>query len=440
MLRALRLAVTIAVLPLMLVLSATPVLIAYALEKESVVGQGPPIDLEALVASKALMKRVLWQIESADDTRSTTLVVTEGELKHLAQMGSHPFASLNADLDFAGTSMIPRVSLQLIPNPIGEYLNLVFQINQSNSGLSVDRLSIGPLELPARWLLPSIAYLADTVLQDRQASLLLASVQGFRIEGNSALFSVQPPPELKAQLKQAVKTLQATRFPPGEQERVLHYYELLSRIGARGRRSSLSFSDFLTPLMKEAFRRQEPGSALAENRAVIYALAVYFSRGALEPLMGDLISSQRTLVRPPSGVSLANRWDLMAHFVYSAGITLATQQGIGIAAGEIKELLDSGGGSGFSFADLAADRAGIRFVAVAMSSELAARQFQQSIVANPGERAFFPDINGLQEGLNDAQFRQQYGDIHSERYRLEVALIDQRIERLAVYQGYTSYQ
>ena len=156
--------------------------------------------------------------------------------------------------------------------------------------------------------------------------------------------------------------------------------------------------------------------------------------------MGDLISSQRALVRPPSGVTLANRWDLMAHFVYSAGIAVATQQRIGIAAGEIKELLDSGGRSGFSFADLAADRAGVRFVAAAMSSELAARQFQQSIVENPGEAAFFPDITGLQEGLSDAEFRQRYGDIQSERYRLELARIDQRIDGLAVYQNYIGYQ
>jgi hypothetical protein len=166
---------------------------------------------------------------------------------------------------------------------------------------------------------------------------------------------------------------------------------------------------------------------------VIWALTVYFSNGAIEALVGDLVSSQRTLVRPPRGVTLGGRWDLMAHFVYSAGITLATQRGIGIAAGEFKELQDSGGGSGFSFADLAADRAGVQFVTRATSSESAARQLQQRIVENDSEQAFFPDISGLLEGLSDAQFRQQYGSIQSERYRKQVALIDQRIARLPVY-------
>jgi hypothetical protein len=109
---------------------------------------------------------------------------------------------------------------------------------------------------------------------------------------------------------------------------------------------------------------------LVENRAVSWALAIYLSYGAMETLVGDLVSGQRALVRPTSRVTLGARWDLMAHFIYSAGITLATQQGIGIAAVEFKELLDSGkSGSGFSFADLAADRAGVRFVDVATGSE-----------------------------------------------------------------------
>ena len=130
----------------------------------------------------------------------------------------------------------------------------------------------------------------------------------------------------------------------------------------------------------------------------------------------------------------------MAHFIYSAGIALATQQGIGIAAGEFKELLDSGGGSGFSFADLAADRAGIHFVAAATSSESSARQFQRDMIVNTSESAFFPDIAGLREGLSEVEFEQFYGSIQSERYRAQVALIDQRIAGLVVYKGNSSVQ
>ena len=127
----------------------------------------------------------------------------------------------------------------------------------------------------------------------------------------------------------------------------------------------------------------------------------------------------------------------MLHFIYSAGITLATQQGIGFAAGEFKELLDSGsGGSGFSFADLAADRAGIAFVKAATASESGAQHLQQSIVAHKDESAFFPSISGLSEGLSAAQFRRMYGSTESQEYRSQVELIDERIARLPVYQAF----
>ena len=435
MLKTLRLTIVFAMLLPVLVVTATIALAFYVVEKEPLVRQSAPVDAETVAAGKGLLQRIILQVESAD-ARGTTLVVTEAELRHLAQMGSHTFERLTTDVYFDGGTINFRGSLRLIPNPVGEYLNLVFQVGRSSDGINIDWLSIGPLKLPGRWLLPLAARLADTLLQNQQASLLLASVRGFRIEGDKALLSVQPPPDVKAQFKQAVKTLQASRFPPGEQERVVHYYEYLVSIGEQGDHRSRSLSAYLAPLMVEAANRRERNSAVVENRAAIWALTIYFSAGAFETLVGDLVSSRRALVRPPSGVTLDGRWDLMAHFIYSAGITLATQQGIGIAAGEFKELLDSGnGGSGFSFADLAADRAGIQFVTAATSSESAARRLQQSIVENNNEGAFFPDISGLAEGLSEEQFRRQYGSTQSESYRKQVALIDQRIAHLPVYQS-----
>lgn len=420
-------------LPFLLVIAAVSLAI-YTLETEPLVRQNLPVDYATVAAGKSLLKRINRQLESADD-KIITLSITEGELGDLAQMGSHTFARLNTDIFIDSTGINSQMSLHLIPNPFGEYLNLGIQIGPSNEGIGIDRLSIGPLDFSGRWLLTVAAMLADTLLRDKQASLLLASVRGFRIEGNTALFSVAPPAHIKAELKQAVRTLQAFRFPPREEERVVHYYDFLVGIGEKGDQRSHSFSTYLTPLMVEAARRRGDSSAVAENRAAIWALTIYFSNGAFEALVGKLVSSQRPLVHSFPRVTLAGREDLMAHFLYSAGIALATQQGIGMAAGEFKELLDSGGGgSGFSFADLAADRAGIEFVSVATASEPAARRLQESIIANNSESAFFPDVAGLLEGLSEEQFRRQYGSTQSKRYRKQVALIDQRIARLQIYQ------
>jgi hypothetical protein len=372
-------------------------------------------------------------VESAG-TEGTTLAVTEGELDRLAQIGSHTFKWLNTGFDIEGSSINSRMSVQLPGNPFGEYLNLVAQIRQSSEGIGIDRISMGPLSYSGHWLLPLAAQLADVLLRDSQSSLLLKGVRSMQIEGDTAFLNVSPPSDVKASLKQAVSTLQAYRFPVGEEKRVTHYYDLLAREGEWGSGRSQSLSRYLSPLMGEAAKRSVRGSAVAENRAAIWALNIYFSNGEFETLIGKLVSSQRELVRSPSDLTLAGRQDLVAHFLSSAAIALASQQGISIAVGEFKELLDSGyGGSGFSFVDLAADRAGIQFVSLATASEAQARQLQEQILANAGEVSFFPDTSGLVEGLSDAQFRQQYGDVESERYRQQVELIDQRIARALIY-------
>jgi hypothetical protein len=435
MIKALRWIVACAVLLPLIVIAAVVALAYVTLEDAPSVARGAPVDYATVLAGKALLKRIKLQVESAE-VNGTTLAVTEEELAQIAQMGSHTFDALDADINFGDNSIDSRVSLQLPSNPFGKYLNLGARIEPSSAGIEFDRLSLGPLSFSGRWLLPLAARMADLLLPNKQASLMLASVRELRLEGSTVLLTVLPPPDVKAQLKQAVRTLQESRFPPGEEERVAHYYNILASLGAQGNRQQYSLDAYLSPLIAEAESRSGLSSAVAENRAAIWALVIYFSNGSFEVLIGKLVSNQRDLVRSPSNITLGGRQDLMAHFLYSAGITLATQQGIGIAAGEFKELLDSGnGGSGFSFADLAADRAGIEFVAAATASESGARQLQQQLMANKGEAAFFPDIAGLAEGLSDAQFREQYGSVESARYRKQVDLIDKRISGLPVYES-----
>lgn len=430
MLRILRcLLLSVLLLPL-LVLCMTVGLAFYLLEDKPLVQQTAPADFATVDAGKALLKRIKIQVESADE-RGTALVVSRREFDHLAQLGAHTFKWFDMAFDFDAGVIHATASARLPANPFGNYLNLGAQIGDSAEGVGIDRVTVGPAGFSGRWLLPLAARLVDIVLPNKQASTLLASVQGIQIAGDTARITVFPPPDVKAQLKQAVRTLQASRFPPGEEERVGHYYGLLVGMGGTRDGSPRSLGAYLIPLMADAAQRSVYTSAVTENRAAIWALVIYFSNGAFETLVGKLVSGQRPLVRSPYGVVLASRQDLMAHFLYSAGITLATQQGIGIAAGEFKELLDSGnGGSGFSFADLAADRAGIDFVNAATASEESAQQLQRRIIESNGEADFFPDITGLEEGLSEEQFREQYGSVESKRYRQQVERIDRRIAQL----------
>ena len=127
MLKALRwIIVSALLLPVLLVTAATG-LAFYALEDKPLVERTAPIDYATVAAGKSLLKRIKIQVESADD-QGTTLLVTEDELRHLAQMASHTFARLNTDLYFDSASVNSRMSVQMPANPFGPTSTLVCRL------------------------------------------------------------------------------------------------------------------------------------------------------------------------------------------------------------------------------------------------------------------------------------------------------------------------
>jgi hypothetical protein len=109
--------------------------------------------------------------------------------------------------------------------------------------------------------------------------------------------------------------------------------------------------------------------------------------------------------------------------------------GIADASGQMgvfKEELDAGeGGSGFSFADLAADRAAARFAAAATRDIPGASAMQKRLVAGFVVDDFCPALDDLPEGLTAAQFEQDYGGTDDARYEKMVQEIDTRLDACA---------
>ena len=94
-----------------------------------------------------------------------------------------------------------------------------------------------------------------------------------------------------------------------------------------------------------------------------------------------------------------------------------------------KEVADSRDGSGFSFNDLAADRAGTRF------GELAVRapgRLQARVTAGLAEADLLPDVSDLPEFLTAAEFRQRYGTVGSPSYQRLLADIEARLDQAAL--------
>jgi hypothetical protein len=171
-------------------------------------------------------------------------------------------------------------------------------------------------------------------------------------------------------------------------------------------------------------------SAVQHNRAAILALGLALGDERLAQFVGLNRNSQ--LIRAGAllrqGTTLRERDDWSRHFWLSAALAVLEHPLVSDAGGLMKEQMDAlTGGSGFSFGDLAADLAGVRFAVSATHSEAAAKSMQDLLQSGFEVNEFFPPAADLPENLTTEQFRREYGSVGSQRYRRKVTEIENRL-------------
>jgi hypothetical protein len=128
---------------------------------------------------------------------------------------------------------------------------------------------------------------------------------------------------------------------------------------------------------------------------------------------------------------MQERADLAKHFFVSAHLVALAGSDVARSAGLIKEFNDARGESGFSFADMAANRAGIVFANAVLTGRLTLDDVAQRFTVD----AFLPAVDDLQEQLGVSQLSEAFGGIGDARLNAELSRIEARIQRLPVYQA-----
>lgn len=230
---------------------------------------------------------------------------------------------------------------------------------------------------------------------------------------------------------------QSTRQPstlaldPHEIARLRVYHEHIVEL-AREMRGWGYLGDVMRPVLALAETRARTQDAAAENRAALIALAVFVTGrhpAALAPEARDWPRA------PARRIILRNRHDLAQHFVVSAAIAAAAGEPLAHAIGLYKEIDDARRGSGFSFADLAADRAGTRFGHLAARSAGSARALQAQVMSLGNGDLLMPAIADLPEGIGEREFARRFGRRDTREYLDLVAEIDRRIAALPIFQA-----
>ncbi len=124
-----------------------------------------------------------------------------------------------------------------------------------------------------------------------------------------------------------------------------------------------------------------------------------------------------------------SRPDLAQHFAVSALLTALQGPSLAESAGVFKELLDSQGGSGFSFVDLLADLAGVAFAERVLAGHLGLDQLASGFTVEK----YMPDDRDLRERLTWQQFAELYGSTNDPRFAQELLQVRQRVQALPEY-------
>ena len=183
--------------------------------------------------------------------------------------------------------------------------------------------------------------------------------------------------------------------------------------------------DLLRSLFGEAASRTAAGAdPVIENRtAIMMAAAQAFG---CTPVEGGRPVRQ---VKP----SLHRRDDLGRHFVASAVLAALLDRGFSDSVGLDKEVSDSREVSGFSFSDLAANRAGARFGDLATAGEGSARRVQTWLERAASDADIMPDVRGLPENLPEEVLRRRFGEPGAKEYQRVLQEIEARIAGIPLY-------
>lgn len=310
-------------------------------------------------------------------------------------------------------------TLAVPPNPFGRYLNLTAEVAEMPGGIRIQSLQLGSLPLPGA-LADWVARQAHRWLRRDKTYVALADAfTQINFDENQATLDYRWHPELLTRLERKSAEL---LIAPEDQTRMLAYAERLEALlKQHPHGSTVPLVRIAGPLFTYAL--QTGGDAREENRAALTALAAYLAGISLPKLLeGDSRSIRRA---PRVLLSLHGRRDFAEHFMISAALSVNGGSRLANAIGLIKEEEDAGKGSGFSFTDLAANRAGVRLGERATGA--AAARVRQHLALARNDTDLLPDFRDLPEFMPQAEFDRRFGPIGSARYQRIIARIDARL-------------
>ncbi len=378
-------------------------LAALALSRSPAVPPTPPPTAADAIALRGVFDRVR---DLGLTKNPTPIKLSWAEYSALSALGGRATSLSHIAATHKNDMAIVEAS---IPLPLGFWANVTANVTRDDGGQALIRGRIGAIPLPGPVMRGAIAVTRfamsrrgiDVPPVDDVIRTITISNAGIRAD-------IAVPDGVG--FSQALGGLQPE--PISAQAVGRHYCRIVRLEEAQPTR------DFA-----EHVRRTFAGN-FDEGRARLIALAMLTVSPDVAQLVGQKADLTKGCALVRASPTLNKRSDLAKHWALSAALTASLGPDASLAMGIWKEMADSGqGGSGFSYADLAADRGGVM---VAQRLEDAARAPAIHKWLSQATQAQLLPIQrlALAEGMSEAEFADRYDSIDSARDKEMVARID----------------
>jgi hypothetical protein len=338
----------------------------------------------------------------------------------------------HANIKLFNESVMASSSIQL-PAPLDGYVvnASLGLVQKPGLDFEVESLKLGAIELNgtlANWMVNRIYKTANHKYPE--IGLVTGSIKSVHLVTDAVTIEYSASKDVLAQLKQRGSDY---LLPPDMKARLAVYQQALVLIARDNTLQNPSLLYLVQPMLQLADQRAAANHEYTEeSRAVLLAMAMYVLGRDIQNYVALGVDARPKFIT----YTLNDRDDLPKHFLVSAALVVLADDALANLVGLQKEVLDSKGGSGFSFADLAADRAGTR-MANLLLSDSTAPMFLDNMMNARQERDFMPDTSTLPEGFQQLDFNRLYKNTNSAEYMTVVNRIDELISSCAVFTGFS---
>lgn len=402
------------------------------LSSHSLVDEHKIISASEVAAAKNKVKELSEQLLFVN--KKAAISLNKDDLSLISQFVSQTVPRVALQVNLSSEQLYVTSSYKVDILSMEGYINLQCLFFQGAHQVDIDGCSLGSLKLPRKVVTYFASTLLKTIFSPDQVKAYTAQYQKLELARGKVILKTDDVSTLKLEVKDFSQQLfnvgrKFTSSEPVNLTKVKFYLDFIETFTINDR----SVAPYLIHLFQEVAQQSVESNAILESESALWAFVIAFGNDKFAKYIGLNYRSPKRF----QGKILSKRRDLALHFLYSIFLELSGKNVIAEKIGEYKELLDSNqGGSGFSFADLAADFAGVEFSKRLTTEPALTQKILSRIVSidKANEALFFPSIKGFPEGISQKRFVQLYDNSGSEAYQKMTNDIYYRINQLYIYQ------